>query len=403
MTAPTLTLWSKWLAMTGLFVLLVIGLPACILAPRALGLFFPVAGVACLPFLLLQGRNLPALLPRHSSLYLAGLLAFIILGAVQIHKPADHFNTYSGLLFNALAFSSIALATPLVVEANKILRWSAIGFSILLALLCIEWLFGMPINELIAGFKDKPANPLYTLDRTIITCALLAWPIGAYARAKGVAQHTLIAAAFILCGLVWQTSSQAAAVGTLAALIAFATVSLLPQLTFALLRPLAIAVVISAPFLLLLLAGFLAEHQNFWPAANSGERLDIWVFTVNNLLDAPWTGQGFEALRYLGTGDVLRIHPHNGILQIWLETGLVGILLAAFALGAFLSWLRNLNPQLRPWALAAFTTWAVVFCVGYNIWQVWWQATALLLAYLFLQLARTGAYSPICGRAEPNR
>ena len=56
-------------------------------------------------------------------------------------------------------------------------------------------------------------------------------------------------------------------------------------------------------------------------------RFLIWQFVLNKIAAHPVLGYGFDSSRHLPGGDapamngqsVLPLHPHNGILQVWLE------------------------------------------------------------------------------------
>ncbi|MDD9911875.1 MAG: O-antigen ligase family protein [Alphaproteobacteria bacterium] len=58
-----------------------------------------------------------------------------------------------------------------------------------------------------------------------------------------------------------------------------------------------------------------------------GGRWEIWQTSWNHLLDQPLTGIGPNAFRHLPEN--VDFHPHNALLQLALETGLIGTVLAA--------------------------------------------------------------------------
>jgi O-antigen ligase len=114
----------------------------------------------------------------------------------------------------------------------------------------------------------------------------------------------------------------------------------------------------------------------------------IWSLTVIEILDRPWLGHGIEAVRDFGNWGRVRGHPHNGILQVWAEFGLVGILLFAAGLRGLLLRVGKSPLILQPVLLAGFVAWLVVFCVGYSNWQSWWMATAAALVMVFAAVER---------------
>jgi O-antigen ligase len=147
-------------------------------------------------------------------------------------------------------------------------------------------------------------------------------------------------------------------------------------------------------------------------------RMHIWNFTHSRILERPLLGWGMDASRAIpggkerveirlcttdgsqgalvGQGTVMSLHPHNAVLQVWLELGALGGIAAALLLlwyGQRLLW-RADRPSSRA-AIAA--VWAASFTsasLSFGIWQSWWVsslAIALLVAQLAAAAAREGA------------
>lgn len=118
-------------------------------------------------------------------------------------------------------------------------------------------------------------------------------------------------------------------------------------------------------------------------------RLEIWGYTSELIAANPWIGYGLEASRTLGDeivvqgyqGSSLPLHPHNAALHVWLETGLVGILLLAASLVATGEMLSRLNTLSRVqilslvWVAIAY---ASLLIFSYGVWQEWHQASLAL-------------------------
>lgn len=108
-------------------------------------------------------------------------------------------------------------------------------------------------------------------------------------------------------------------------------------------------------------------------------RMDFWTHAVDWLKDHPLRGWGLDASRVFGPGIIL--HPHDDALQVWLELGAVGAVLAAAVW--FLS-LRRLARPLSNLGGAAATASAAVYllfaAVNFGVWQEWWLAMAALIA-----------------------
>ncbi len=146
--------------------------------------------------------------------------------------------------------------------------------------------------------------------------------------------------------------------------------------------------------------GFFAESAagaglHHWLMANVdpnwGYRVEIWRYVSELIRNRPLEGYGFDASRVIGQsatlipsfeGKTSFLHPHNGMLQVWLELGLVGVvlLLATAALGfrAFLK--RKPNRLILAAVCATVTTSAVIWSLSFGAWQGWWLAVLGLTA-----------------------
>jgi O-antigen ligase len=84
---------------------------------------------------------------------------------------------------------------------------------------------------------------------------------------------------------------------------------------------------------------------------------------------------------------VLPLHPHNGALQVWLELGGIGALIAAalaWSLGGAAA--RSRCP---PAAAGALASAAVTAMLSFGAWQAWWIAAMLLAAAVCAGLERS--------------
>lgn len=123
-------------------------------------------------------------------------------------------------------------------------------------------------------------------------------------------------------------------------------------------------------------------------------RQEIWGFTWTKILESPWIGHGINTVNYLPGADQVipnmggRLtfipgHPHDWVLEILAETGVVGLLPLITAAGLFL---YSLARAYRRTCDAAFLATACVH-VGYwasglfnfSFWSAWWQVSYVLL------------------------
>jgi len=80
-------------------------------------------------------------------------------------------------------------------------------------------------------------------------------------------------------------------------------------------------------------------------------------------------------------------HPHNMVLQIWLEFGAIGISFAIALTLMFFRFLGRLNHPLQSYALATVASFATVGFVGYGLWQSWLLVGALWAVIAFAMLS----------------
>jgi len=91
----------------------------------------------------------------------------------------------------------------------------------------------------------------------------------------------------------------------------------------------------------------------------------------------------------------LPLHPHNGVLQAWLELGVVGALAVAAILILVVGGIERVARRNRAAAplFALFSTGALIFGSTFGAWQSWWQAALWLVAALAIAVVN-GADSP---------
>jgi len=67
----------------------------------------------------------------------------------------------------------------------------------------------------------------------------------------------------------------------------------------------------------------------------SSERATLWRDAINAGKQSPWFGNGMEASFIRSGGDSSQfMHPHNSLIQLFLETGLVGLIIALLLFSA---------------------------------------------------------------------
>lgn len=133
-------------------------------------------------------------------------------------------------------------------------------------------------------------------------------------------------------------------------------------------------------------------------------RLYIWQYTSSKILESPLIGFGLgsdtadpvagkivsKPFYYTfknGEGDIqnpiigqqIPRHPHNMILQWWLEFGFIGALWWTALLVFLVEKIRMLETPARKVAFSFFTSNIVIILFSISFWQSWWWATWLFL------------------------
>lgn len=109
-------------------------------------------------------------------------------------------------------------------------------------------------------------------------------------------------------------------------------------------------------------------------------RLGYWSHALDWIRAQPFRGWGLDASRSFSPG--IRLHPHNQPLQVWMELGVVGAVLAAAFWGVALAGLARPKARLTVGAAAASASVFLLFGVNFGLWQEWWLGLGALVAML---------------------
>ncbi|WP_091742803.1 O-antigen ligase family protein [Phenylobacterium immobile] len=113
------------------------------------------------------------------------------------------------------------------------------------------------------------------------------------------------------------------------------------------------------------------------------ERMDFWAAAVDLIGQHRLRGWGLDASRTFSPQ--IRLHPHNGAIQAWLELGLVGAFLAAGFWGLSLRRLTTTIGEaswVAPVTAACASVYLLFGAVNFGLWQEWWLGLGVLVAML---------------------
>ena len=134
----------------------------------------------------------------------------------------------------------------------------------------------------------------------------------------------------------------------------------------------------------------------------AADRLEIWSFVTNRMCDHPIIGHGIEATRAIKDfesqklyhADTHVLHPHNFIIQIWFEFGVLGALALSGFFGGLFYILSTSSQSLQKLGLPVLMACVSVSATGYGFWQSWWLGTLFFVMSLCIIVHKTLSHAP---------
>lgn len=283
------------------------------------------------------------------------------------------------------------------------LRYTApFGIALAATILIIELATPGILRPYIYG-----GNPAY-LNRSMVTVSLLMWPAlaltsGRFATAQKLGLVALVAASVVVSSSL--SSVLALAAGLLVMALAFVSTRL------AAIGVVAVTAVafVAMPMTAKLMSDLAVETGvDLMVDMSTERRLEIWEAFSRAALERPIFGWGLEASRYFGIRDLPGVdwtigpvhHPHNPILQIWVELGAIGVMLTGVAMIGMILAIGHMPASRRPYAYGAATATLAISTVSHGAWQSWWICLLLLLVALFNIREEYPADAPAIGTDE---
>ncbi|MGG5817251.1 O-antigen ligase family protein [Falsiroseomonas sp. HW251] len=355
-------------------------------------------------------RSLPW--PRLTALsgLAAALVAWLALSSLWSPDLLQGLGTAGGLAALLVLAAMTARALEQDGAANRRLIGLAVAPGLLLgiALLALDYATGNWFRLAVRGFPEWTPRVFFGLKPAVSVLVLLLPLVLAVPGLNRAARGAILAAGVAVALWLPAESAKIAALAGVAAGIgaAFAP-RLLPRLTAAVLALLVLAMP------LLLAASFTRPPDLSALPFSAAHRVLIWDFVIGRVAEKPVLGWGADAARAIpGAEDGfstevldrfgltspeerdvfgrhasrLPLHPHNAALHVWLETGLVGAVIAA-ALAAAAMLAAAASP-IAGATLGVGVSGAITGLLSYGAWQPWWIATVMLAAVALGALQR---------------
>ncbi|WP_419896825.1 O-antigen ligase family protein [Roseomonas sp. USHLN139] len=314
---------------------------------------------------------------------------------------------FAGLvLLAAAAARAVAQSGP---EARAPLPHALVaGLFLGLGLALADHLSGSALRAAVRGLAEPTPQLAFGLKPAASVMALLLPLLAATPWGRAARIALPLAGALLLLAVPGDTARIAVIAGLAAAGLAALLQRWAPGRLAAVLGLALAAIILATPPLLPALLQKVAPVAERLPPS-AIHRLVIWQFGAERAAERPLLGWGMEASRALPGGDdrpspdrlaaigvtspalldwfaaphvkLMPLHPHNGPLQLRLELGTIGSLLAAAAV-MLLAMQAGLMP-LGAGALGSLVSGFVTFLASFGAWQSWWLcslALALVLA-----------------------
>lgn len=399
-----------------LAVLAVVLVPLSVFASKGVAALCAGAAVVLVVMRYAATRTLPRP-PRWLSGFVLAIAGWGTLTALWAVEPLQTLGKAAQLLGGLLAGLVLLDAGRSLDEDGRrtVRRGLMAGAALGLATLGFEAASDALLTRLIHGITAATQADLRTernyfaiIKNSAAVSALLAWPV-AVAMGRRFGGWTMWAALVAALILVVAAKAHTAAVAMAMGLVVFALARHLPRLVAGVMglgMVIAVAVAPLVPPLIPPPQQFVAYLPSFVPNSIH-HRLMIWRFVAERIAEHPLRGWGLDAARSIPGGsdkvhivvdypdrkfevvqELLPLHPHNTLLQWWLELGLPGATLAAALVVMTLRRLPEALPERDDLAaaLALMVTVVVIANSSYGAFQSWWLG-AVWLAVAFLAAA----------------
>lgn len=367
---------------------LAIGLTG-VMASHGITVLVALAGLAGLVAWISANRP-PIALPRLVLITLAALITWAGVSSLwALNEPKSLLLCLRLFALCLAGLSLLQVSHGCCTEARARLKNGLlIGYAFGLLALVIGFIYIEQTGDSLWGsyFDD----PLTTLNNGAVIMALLLWPVAMIVWSRIHPAAAVFLVGIVASGLLF-LSSGSSLLSIASGLIAFA-------LVFGFGRPAghAIGVIIAglivmSPPLMESFSQSESIRNLAMDAPTSVEhRLLMWDFVTSRIAENPVFGWGMDSSRYLpqdafrlaSNMEIMPLHPHNAALQIRLELGWPGIIIAAALILAIFQAILNADlPKFQiATRAAAASAYLSVGAVSYGVWQNWWIAMAWALA-----------------------
>lgn len=328
-------------------------------------------------------------------LIIFGISASSLIWAKFFETSFDQVVKLSYLLPCQVAMISLAFSLK-AEDLKPYLHFFPIALCLASFLLCFEILTDGFIFKLIRNEGPEVYFNPAELNRGCVVMVLYFFSALAILKTR---IKPLYATAILTAPILWMlliTDSQSSLLSFVAGLVFLCLFPYRSKISWLGLKLIILGFMASSPFLAAMVYQNLAATVEGVPLlarGYAGHRLEIWDYISLYILDNPWLGYGIEVTRdvtdfqtkgvYNPVNTVL--HPHNFIFQIWIEFGVLGIVIAMGLMWKLLSILEtNFNTSQQKILLPTLAAVLVPASTAYGMWQGWWLVLLFHVAAMSL-------------------
>jgi O-antigen ligase len=382
------------------FCLITAILPICMVnIPRSYGFTPAISGLLFFVLYFCIGDQKPKLSIK------TALLAATIIGISSISLLwAEYFETSKEKVFKLLALLPaqvllISLATSLNKEQLKPLaNCLPIGFLIACGLLIFEIITQGTLHNIIRGEDTFVVTDPDAFNRGAVALALYSFPVFALLSNK-LSKATAILVTFLpviaAISISEALASQLALILGLMFLFAFPYKN---KISLKILKFAILTLILAAPFCVsFVYQNFAASLQEISFMANgyAGHRLEVWDYVSRYAMQNPLLGFGIEAtgdIKDFETGGIFYhlsdiLHPHNFVIQIFIEFGFLGLAIAMGLIYALFTNIEKLSIAKQKIILPTLMATLVPAAFSYGLWQGLWLGLMFHIAAVTLMAA----------------
>lgn len=351
---------------------------------------------------------------RPVALAFGALVGWAVLSTVWALDTALALRENAGLAANVvIAGLAVCAAVRLNPASRRFLLWGIVcGMAVSWAFTTMELVF----DGVLLRYRSFYSYDLGTVMKpgNALAVALLAPSVAALVSLGRPRLALLMAAAWL--AVIPFSYSEAARIGAVVLVGATLLCRVLPRVGPRLLAAGMMVMILVTPMLLRMIP----PPQEIWDSyprlKNSAHhRLAIWRFAGQRIIEHPVLGWGMNSSKVMpgaedetlyqrprADGSIeyfhetnLPLHPHNVVVQWWLELGGVGAVLGGLVVWSLARLGRNSMPD--PWRRALAVGGVIgimgIFVGAYGAWQSWWLSTLSLAAMVMALASRDTSQS----------